>query len=199
MINMSDQNAGSASTQESSGSTETNPNDKVAYDTYRRVLAEAKKLKDQVKLYEEEKTKSHEQKLKEQNEWKALAEAKSAQADHLEKAFKEQQEQIVNGMKYQEFEKHLGGRLKNRDYATFIDFDKIVINPETKQIDAESVKGVVSGFVKEHSSLVEFSGSARMPNEAAKSAAFGTKPVEKMTPAELREYIIEQAKNGNLK
>jgi 4-alpha-glucanotransferase len=196
---MSDQNVGSASTQESSGQPEQNSNDKVAYDTYRRVLAEAKKLKDQVKLYEEEKSKSHEQKLKEQNEWKALAEAKSAQADHLEKAFKEQQEQIVNGMKYQEFEKHLGGRLKNRDYATFIDFDKIVINPETKQIDQDSAKSVVSQFVKEHSSLVEFSGSARMPNEAAKSAVFGTKPVEKMTPAELREYILEQHKNGNLK
>jgi hypothetical protein len=196
---MSDQNAGSASTQEPSGQSETNSNDKVAYDTYRRVLAEAKKLKDQVRLYEEEKAKSHEQKLKEQNEWKALAEAKSAQAEQLEKAFKEQQEQIVNGMKYQEFEKHLGGRLKNRDYATFIDFDKIVINPETKQIDSESVKGVVSQFVKEHSSLVEFQGGAKLPNEAAKSAAFGAKPVEKMTPSELREYIIEQAKIGNLK
>lgn len=196
---MSDQNVGSASTQEPSGQSETNSNDKVAYDTYRRVLAEAKKLKDQVKLYEEEKVKSHEQKLKEQNEWKALAEAKSAQAEHLEKAFKEQQEQIVNGMKYQEFEKHLGGRLKNRDYATFIDFDKIVINPETKQIDAESVKGVVSGFVKEHSSLVEFSGGAKMPNEAGKTATFGGKSVSQMTPAEIRDYIIEQHKNGSLK
>ena len=164
---MSDQNVGSASTQEPSGQPETNSNDKVAYDTYRRVLAEAKKLKDQVKLYEEEKSKGHEQKLKEQNEWKALAEAKSAQAEQLEKALKEQQEQIVNGMKYQEFEKHLGGRLKSRDYATFIDFDKIVINPETKQIDQDSAKSVVSQFVKEHSSLVEFA-TGKLPNGAPK-------------------------------
>ncbi|MCS6281446.1 MAG: hypothetical protein HUM72_12510 [Dolichospermum sp.] len=196
---MSDQNVGSASTQEPSGQPETNSSDKVAYDTYRRVLAEAKKLKDQVKLYEEEKVKGHEQKLKEQNEWKALAEAKSAQAEQLEKAFKEQQEQIVNGMKFQEFEKHLGGKLKNRDYATFIDFDKIVINPDTKQIDQDSAKSVVSQFVKEHSSLVEFSGGIRMPNEAAKSAVFGAKPFDKMTPAEMRDYILEQHKNGNLK
>ena len=192
-------NAVSDAPQTTSGQPE-NSQDKVAYDTYRRVLSEAKKLKDELRLIKEQEQKSHETKLKEQNEWKALAEAKSGQVEHLEKAFKDQNEQIVNGMKYQEFEKHLGGRLKDRDYATFIDFDKIVINPETKQIDAESVKGVVAEFVKKHSPLVEFQGTAKMPNVAGSSPSnFGSKSLDKMDSKEFADYIIEQGKLGRIK
>lgn len=196
---MSDQNAGSATNQDTSGVPDESK-DKVAYDTYRRVLSEAKKLKDQVKAYEDEKNKSHESKLKENNEWKALAEAKSAQAETLEKNFKELNEQVVNGMKYQEFEKHLGGRLKDKDYATFIDFDRIVINPETKRVDDESVKTVVSEFVKKHSPLVEFNQGKRLPNEASKSGGIsGGKRIEDMDARELESYIKEQAKAGLIK
>lgn len=186
---MSTEQSGSAAPQENSVQPETNPNDKVAYDTYRRALNELKKSKEQLKQFEEERVKSHEQKMREQQEWKALAEAKSAQAEHLEKTLKEQQEQIVNGMKYQEFEKHLGGKLKNKDYATFIDFDKIVINPETRQIDAESVKGVVSNFVKEHAPLVEFSNGAKMPNEASRNANFSGKVPTEMSIDEIKNEL----------
>lgn len=197
---MSTDNAASGDNQANSVPLENPSTDKVAYDTYRRVLSEAKKLKDELRAIKEQEQKSHETKLKEQNEWKALAEAKASQAEQLEKLYKEQQEQIVNGMKFQEFEKHLGGRLKDRDYATFIDFDKIVINPETKSIDEESVKGVVSNFVKKHSHLVEFQGSAKMPNVAANSGSnFASKSLDKMDPKELADFIIEQGKLGKIK
>lgn len=197
---MSTDNAGSAATQESSGSTENTNQDKVAYETYKRVLSEAKKLKEQLKTLEEEKTRTHESKLKEQNEWKTLAESYKGQLDQTKAVLVEQEQSIVNGMKYQEFEKHLGGRLKNKDYATFIDFDKIVMNPETKRIDDESVKGVISEFVKNHSHLVEFTGGARVPNEAARSGSVNRdEDWKKMSPRELEEYIKKQAQAGLLK
>lgn len=188
---MSESNAGSASTQESSGSTETKDQDKVAYETYKRVLSEAKKYKDQLKALEEERNKANEQKLKDQNEWKTLAESKAAEAEKLSSLLKEQEQSIVNGMKYQEFEKHLGGKLKNKDYATFIEFDKIAFNPETKRVDDESVKAVVSQFVKQHSHLVEF-GSGKMPNEAASTASFGPKKPEEMSKKELEEFLLKR-------
>jgi CRISPR/Cas system CMR subunit Cmr6 (Cas7 group RAMP superfamily) len=191
---MSDQNQDSVQTQASSGSTETLTTDKVAYETYKRVLNEAKKLKEQNKLLEDERNKVHESKLKEQNEWKALAESYQKRLEETSHKLNEQEQSIVNGMKYQEFEKHLGGRLKNKDYATFIDFDKIVMNPETKRVDEESVKGVVSGFVKQHSSLVDFENGARLPNEAAKGSSFGYKDPSKMTATELAEEIKKLGK-----
>ena len=198
---MSTESVGSASTQESSGQPENvQTSDKVAYDTYRRVLNEAKKLKEQVKLYEEEKNKSHENKLKEQNEWRALAETYQQQLHEKTKILQDQEQSIVNGMKYQEFEKHLGGKLKNKDYATFIEFEKIVMNPETKRIDEESVKGVVANFVKQHSHLVEFAGGAKLPNEAAKhSGSIGAKSIKEMSPKEHADYILKLAEAGLIK
>ena len=197
---MSTESAGSASTQETSGQPENvQASDKVSYDTYRRLLNEAKKLKEEKKLLEEEKNKNHENKLKEQNEWKALAETFQQQLHEKTRILQEQEQSIVNGMKYQEFEKHLGGTLKHKDYATFIDFEKIVMNPETKRIDVESVKGEVSRFAKEHASLVEFQGTARLPNEASKGASILGKSTREMSASELKEFIIKQAEAGLLK
>jgi hypothetical protein len=48
----------SDATQTNSVQSDQQTNDKVAYDTYRRVLNEAKKLRDQLKLVEEEKAKN---------------------------------------------------------------------------------------------------------------------------------------------
>jgi hypothetical protein len=198
---MSTENVDSVNPQANSVQPETANQDKVAYDTYKRVLNEAKKLKEQVKQFEDDRVRSHESKLKEQNEWKVLAETYQQQLEQTKSVLNEQEQSIVNGMKYQEFEKHLGGKLKNKDYATFIEFDKIVMNPETKRIDDESVKGVVSAFVKQHAHLVEFAGGQRMPNEAARnnSSMQVGKSIEQMTPSEVSEYILNLHKNGQLK
>lgn len=191
---MSDQNAGSASTQESSGSPENQTNDKVSYETYKRVLNEAKKLKEQVKLIEDERNRGQENKLKEQNEWKTLAESYQKRLEETSHKLNEQETSIVNGMKYQAFEKHLGGRLKDKDLAHLIEFDKIVMNPETKRIDEESVKGAVSDFVKKYSYVVEFNNGARMPNEAPKDARFGPKDPNEMSAKEIEDELKKLGK-----
>lgn len=197
---MSTDNAGSAAPQENSVPLENPTKDTVAYDTYRRVLSEAKKLKDELKAIKEQEQKSQEEKLKEQNEWKALAELRDQEAKKFQAMFQEQNEQIVNGMKFQEFEKQLGGRLVSQDYASFIPFDKIVINPETGKPDPESAKLVATDFAKNHSRLVDFGNSPKIPNVAPVTApSFGSKTVDKMDPKEMAEYIIELGKQGKLK
>lgn len=186
---MSTDNAASGAPQESSGQSENQSNDKVSYDTYRKVLNEAKKLREAFKQVEEEKQRLSEQKLREQNEWKTLAEQYKAKLEETTKTLHEQETSIVNGMKYQEFEKHLGGRLKDQDYATFVPFDKIAINPETKRVDEESVKGAVADFVKKHSHLVEFQSGAKLPNEAARPGSIGVKPIEEMSSSDIMNEL----------
>lgn len=186
---MSTDNAGSASTQESGGQSENQSNDKVSYDTYRKVLNEAKKYRDAFKQVEEEKQRMGEQKLKEQNEWKTLAEQYKTKLDETSKVLSEQEASIVNGMKYQEFEKHLGGKLKDQEYATFVPFDKIAINPETKRIDEESVKGAVADFVKKHSHLVEFQSGSKLPNEAARPGSVGVKSLDEMSSGDIMNEL----------
>lgn len=197
---MSDQIGVGDSTQANSVQTEARTaNDVVKYETYSRVLSEAKKLKEKVKEYETVLQQSQEQKLKEQNEWKALAEQYKAKLDQTSHVLQEQEKSIVNGLKYHEFEKHLGGKLKDKDYATFVDFDRIILNPETKQVDEDSVKAVASDFIKKHASLVEFQGSGKLPNQAATSFAPGAKPVEEMTSKELEKQILQLAALGKIK
>lgn len=184
---MTDTKAGSASNNEASGSAENEINGKVAYETYKRVLDEAKKAKEQLREAANYKAQLEESKLKEQNEWKALADQYKKQLDSTSQTLQEQEKSIMNGLKYHEFEKQLGGKLKDREYATFIDFEKIVVNPESKKVEEESVKVVVSEFLKKHSSLVEFPGGAKLPNQAGASVA--TPGLEKDIKSMSREEI----------
>lgn len=196
---MSDQVGSGAASQENGVQSETKSNDVVKYETYNRVLSEAKKLKEKVKEYETVLEQSKEQKLKEQNEWKALAEQYKSKLDETQNILQHQEQSIVNGIKYQEFEKHLGGKLKKQDYATFVPFDRIILNPETKSVDPESVKAVVADFIKEHSSLVDFPAAGKLPNQAAQSFVPQGKRVEEMDVKELEKYMLQLAALGKIK
>jgi hypothetical protein len=168
---------------------------KVSYETYQKVLNEAKKAKELAKHLAEEKAKNDEKALADQQQWKVLADQYKAQLDQTKSVLSEQEKSIVNGLKYQEFEKHLNGKLKNRDYATFIDFEKIAINPESRTVDEESVKSVVSEFLKSHASLVEFQSGAKLPNNAG--AGYNSamaKDVKEMTTAELENELRKLGK-----
>lgn len=194
---MSDQGSG-ATPQENSVQPENK--DVVKYETYSRVLSEAKKLKDKVREYESVLQQSQEAKLKEQNEWKTLAEQYKAKLDQTSRTLEEQERAITNGLKFQEFEKHLGGKLKKRDYASFVDFEKIVLNPETKSVDEDSVKTVVSEFIKEHSSLVDFGSQGKLPNQApSKFTAPGAKSIQDMDVKELEKLALQLAAEGKIK
>lgn len=195
---MSDQNGNSVPPQSDSVASEPKV-DVVKYETYSRVLAEAKKLKEKVKTYEDTIQQSQENKLKEQNEWKALAEQYKAKLDQTSSVLQEQERSIINGLKYHEFEKHLGGKLKNNDYATFVDFEKIILNPETKQVDPDSVKSVVSDFVKSHPSLVEFNSTGKLPNQAATGYSPVSKSLSDMSKEEIEKHILALAAIGKIK
>lgn len=196
---MSDQSGVSDSSQANSVQSETKTNDVVKYETYSKVLSEAKKLKEKVKEYESVLEQSKEQKLKEQNEWKALAEQYKHKLDETSSVLQEQERSIINGLKYQEFEKHLGGRLKKKDYASFVDFDRIVLNPETKAVEPDSAKVVAAEFLKQYSELVELPSSGKLPNQAPSSFAPTGKAVEDMDVKELEKYMLQLAAMGKIK
>lgn len=167
---MTDQKADSVATPDNSVSPEQKPKteaDKVAYETYSRVLSEAKKLKEKLKSYEDNAQKQSEEKLKEQNEWKQLAEQYKGKLEETSKMLQEKDEAIANGIKYDAFKRNLGGDLKSDDFLDKIPFDKIVINPETKQIDEDSAKMAAAEFAKKYSFLVDYK-QAKMPNAAPK-------------------------------
>jgi hypothetical protein len=180
---------GSAESQQAGSDVEKNQSkDKVAYETYQKVLAEAKNAKEKLRLLESEKQAETENKLKENNEWKTLAEVKAKEASEFRAKYEEINVSIVDAMKVNAFQKHLGGKIKDEAYFQFIEKEKIAYNPETGRVDEESAKSAVAEFVKKHPSLVEFR-QGRMPNEAAKEVR--QKSYEEMNPKEREELKIK--------
>lgn len=163
--------------------------DKVAYETYKRTIGELKTAQAKLKELEASTTQANENKMKEQNEWKALAESKEKSLLETTSKLNELESTILDSIKLNAFQRHLGGKIKDDAYYQFVDTDKIAYNPETKRVDEESVKLVVADFVKKHSSLVEFK-AGKMPNEAAVSTVInGAKKIEDMSSEELAKHI----------
>jgi hypothetical protein len=184
---------GSADSQQSSGAVESKQ-DKVAYETYQKVLAEAKAAKERAKAAESQLQQYSESKLKEQNDWKALAEQKEKSLAETTQRLSELESTIVESVKLSAFQRHLGGKIKDEAYYSFVPVESIVYNPETKKVDEDSVKAAVSDFVKRHSSLVEFK-QGKMPNVAPQDARFAPKDPSKM---EKDEIIAELRKFGKI-
>ena len=157
---MSEQSQGSASVEVAS-SEKDKSQDKVAYETYQRVLAEAKTAKEKLRTLEAAQQAQVESKMKEQNEWKALAEAKELEAKNLSEK--------LNGLE-----------------STIT--ESIAYNPETKRVDEESVKKVVAEFVKKHASLVEFK-AGKMPNEAGSTMKVKEKNYSEMSKEEIEAEL----------
>lgn len=184
---------GSAEKQQASGDVENQSKDKVAYETYRRSVSSEKSLREELRILKEEKEKTSNDKLKEQNEWKTYAEQQEKKAIEESTRREQLESTILESVKLNAFQRHLGGKIKDDAYYQFVDTDKIVYNPETKRVDEESVKSVVSEFVKRHSSLIEFK-SGKMPNEAPKQDFLGPKKVSEMTSAELEAELRKLGK-----
>lgn len=195
---MSDQKVSDQS-QVNSVAPEPKSSDVVKYETYTRVLSEAKKLKEKVRDYEAALEQAKEKELKEKEEWKVIAEQYKSKLDQAQSVLHEQENSINNGLKYQEFEKHLGGRLKKKDYASFVDFDKIILNPETKSVDSESAKVVAAEFLKQYSELVELPSAGKLPNQAASSFVPTSKSIDEMDVKELEKVALQLAALGKIK
>lgn len=191
-MKMTDSTEGSALTPDASSSSDKSQ-DKVAYETYTKVLAEAKNAKAKLKEYEAEKQSNQDNKLKEQNEWKALAESKERALLETTSKLTQLESTILESVKLNAFQRHLGGKIKDDAYYQFVDTDKIAYNPETKRVDDESVKSVVAEFVKRHSSLVEFK-TPKMPNEAGKEGSFKPKKYSEMNSKELEDELRKLGK-----
>lgn len=193
---MSDPNSSSGTTQTDSVGDE--KKNQVSYETYLKVLAEAKKAKDENKAFKEAENLRKEQGLKDQAQWETLYKTTAQQAEEYKVKAQQLEESINNGMKINAFERALGGKISSPDYYTLIPFDKIAMNPETKKVDEDSAKVVAGEFLKNHHRLVEFQ-SGKMPNVASGSGKIEGKDINNMTAKELEDHIKNLSVSGQLK
>jgi hypothetical protein len=170
----------------------------VAYATHRKLLDQRKRtqqeneeLRSKLEAYEAQQKEVEENTLKAQGEYKKIAEAKEREANELKAKYKNLETTVINDYKTRAFEKALPGKIRNEKYLNFVDLNSIVINPESGQIDEDSLKVTVGEFMKEHGeSLVARQAGAKLPSASAPASGFSfEKPITSMTRAEQMEAL----------
>jgi len=149
----------------------------VSRETYLRTLNQNKNMSLRLKqlegkLSEKEQSdlKIHEENLMKSGQMQKVFQIKDEKIEALtkrameyESKYNQMQETLQAAAKTQAVLSKLPGQLLHRDYMAHIDSEKIVINPETNEIDEDSVDVVVNEFLKTHANLIK-SDPKLLPN-----------------------------------
>lgn len=153
------------------------PVDKVSLDTHRRTLSSLKnaqlrmkELEARVADWESKQRDAEEKILQEKGEWTKLVELKSNQLLETQRRLAEKEAEeadlkrtLFDAAKLQAVKEKLPGQLLRPEYASFIDLSKVVMNPDTNEIDEDSLSIVADQFVREHAGLLKRDGR-QLPN-----------------------------------
>lgn len=179
-------------------STDANDQDKVAYATHKQLLAQHKRTKSEndelrakLEAYEAQQKEVEEGKLRQQGELKKLLDLKEKEIVDYKGKYTKLEQTVINDYKTRAFEKALPGKIRNEKYLNFVDLTSIVINPESGEIDSDSLKGTVDQFMKEHGeSLVVRQAAGKLPNASTPVTGISLeKPVSNMTRNEQMEAL----------
>lgn len=175
----------------------------VAYETFQKAVGQKKAFQEKASAFEKEnadlkkqiegfKNSAQEEKARADGDWKALLEAKDQKINQLSQerdeaitGFKEASGTLDNAVKLNAVYEQLPGKIKNPAYAHFIDTTKVVINPDTGEIDSDSVKTVVDIFMMEHKDLIDTKNFKGLPGDSA-NGGFAD-PIKKYQQTELKD------------
>ena len=156
----------------------TKAKDKVDYESYQRAIAQLKTTKAKLQEHEErenallmqQKVKEEEDLLKKQD-YQKLLDRKNAEVEHerktrleLESRLSEAEKNRIDSHKLSSFYEKLPGKIKKKEYLSFVDLDSIEVD-ENGKVNEETVMRSVNDFMKEHHFLVE-AKNKMMPNDA---------------------------------
>lgn len=186
--------------QEHSGETKT---DTVDYKTYFKTVNEVKKEREkrrelESKLNEilEGQKKVEEEKLKEQGEYKKLLQSREEELKMLKNKTLEYEQTLTNGQKMSEFMSKLPGKIKRKEYYSFIPVDEIVIDPETGTVDERTLDTAVNSFLENHRDLLDIRKGNSIPHDAGQPKSSLTMEQWKSLPiAEKRKRYNEVMQN----
>ena len=175
-----DPNASSNQGQES-----TQNEGKVAYETYRKVLGEAKNAKEKLRALEAEFTKEREAKMKSNEDWKGLLELREAeikdlraQQSKLNEDYQSLDSHIKTGKKLSAVLNKIEGQLDQK-YFGLIDLDDVVINPETGDIDDMSATQAALKYKTQYPETIKKGGYAGMMGDGRSSGTNGATTISR--------------------
>jgi flagellar biosynthesis GTPase FlhF len=135
--------------------------DSVRYETYRRVLSEKKREAErraevEARLEELEAAERNrkEAELKEQNKYQELLQLREKELAEERQKAKDLEERQINAVKLNKVLDAIPGNVPSK-YWVHVDVSKVLVNPNTNEIDPASVQHVVKDFMEEHHQLIE--------------------------------------------
>lgn len=173
----------SGNTQNAENETDKTATGPVSYETYKKTLGQLKttqqKMADfekRITDYEARDKQLQEQKLTQSGEWQKVLELREQQIAELNAKLNESstkaknlEDTLVGSIKLQTVLAKLPAPLADNSYMQFIEVDKVVLNPETGEIDEASAEIVAQDFVKKHARLLS-ADAKHLPNGNAKAA-----------------------------
>jgi len=144
----------------------------VSYSTYKKTLSQLKSLqekyKDQASALDSFKQKEQEfeqKKLEEEGEYKKLLDLERQKISKFEQERDSYKNKLITAHKLNAFNEKLPSKISNPKYFQHVPVEDILIDPETGLVDESSVDSVVSGFIKEHPTLLQTKANP-MPSDA---------------------------------
>lgn len=137
----------------------------VSREAYEKAITEAKKAKEKLQAIEAESKKRQEDEAKAKEDYKKLYESAAAERDEVKKQKSDLETGLIDGKKLQAFLGKLPGKVA-KEYWSLIDLDKIVIDPDSREIDERSLAKAVKEFETIHARLIDKPATGRLPNDA---------------------------------
>jgi len=176
----------------SSGSDSSNEDEFVPKNAYLDVTrdmhkykSEKKELKAKLAEYEAKAKAEEEARMKEQENWKALAEKLELERQQAIEASQTLKQQVIREKKLQALKSEIGN-IKD-DYLIFANLDAIEVD-ENGSLSSESVREVANAFRESHGELIPQSNSANITSRSASS----TGPVAPNSDRRLSEMTFEE-------
>lgn len=144
----------------------------VSYESYRRVLSEKKKMQERLVKFENEQKKLAEKKLKETDNFKELLELREKELSETKQELEQRRESEVNARKLHSFLDTLDGKI-HKKYWGYVPIEKIIVDPDTNEIDKMSITKVVNEFRKEFPEIITVQESNRLPRNAPQQTTTG--------------------------
>lgn len=139
--------------------------DTVKYESYRKVVGQNKRLSEDVtqmrerlQAMEDAEKARHEKQLQEQNQWQELAKIKEQEAAEARAEAQALKEQQLEARKLDAVLRAIPGKV-DRDYWSLFDLDKVLVNPDTGQIEDTTVRSLADDFLTKHRRVVDFPAS----------------------------------------
>lgn len=172
--------------------------DQVSYDTHRKLLAEKKRVAEelsrtraQLDALNREKEEAERRKLEEQGEWKKLHESEKKRAEELAAKLSERDEKDRNILKLGALLDKLPGKVEKPYMPLIYDhLERVAIDPETGAVDEQSAAAIAREIEQNYPKIITRTrGGIPMPSEAPKtgSQSLGYDEWLKLPAAEMRK------------